>query len=82
MITVAELQQNRVTKSQAALKDIEHIILRADAQGKRFIQYDLTTQVDTQTIVTELAKAGFKATLHKGTDMRGESWDYIHISWS
>lgn len=82
MITAAHLKEHRIKKTENALRDIEHAILKAEAEGKRFIQYNLSKQFEAETIVTALIMSGFKATRHTGADGRGDSWDYIHIAWS
>lgn len=80
-ITARSLKEQRINKTESYLKQIETMILEFESQGKRFVQFNVPAQAEADAIMTELIKHGFKVSRSKGSDLRGNGWDYLHIAW-
>lgn len=81
MITVKELQLKRVDTSNNALDEIEKRILAREEINYRELTYNLTGCVDAGYIISKLKEAGYAVKRQTGSDLHGDSWDYLNITW-
>lgn len=84
MITVEKLKEIRLQGLSKVLEELEEVIISKNLSGITVITYNLTKQQGAMAnaMIEELKKAGYRVKRSQGSDMRGESWDFLSIDWA
>lgn len=83
MISAKELRERRLLGLQSLMEEIEAKVVEAAEKGHGSVVFHLqkTQVVIGNDAVNALEDAGYDVLRSRGSDMRGESWDFITIKW-